>query len=656
MPEPREPTDPVTLEIVRNAFFAIVRQAGRIVVRSSFSPIIRDAFDFCVTIVAPPRPEEDLDLDIVAMNESLAHFSGVMPFAVRNLLFEYGADNLEPGDMIALNNPYKGGNHLYDNAFYKPVFAEGEHVGGIAIKVHLMDLGGKMAGGYSAEKRNVWEEGVTIAGVPVYKRDEPFIPGFNLYLDNTRLPDNMLADLQAVHSAASFAEARLRALVDKYGLATVFEAMRHSLDYAERSMRASLDRVPDGIYEGEDGLDRDAYEDEPFTIRCRINKHGDRLEADFSGTSRQSDSAINCPAFDAANAVYTAVKFLCDPHTPNNSGAFRCIDVVIPEGTFIAVRPPAATTLYFDAAEAVFNAVVKALLPVMPEGGFAGHFGTNMGLVVTGGAVAATEPSSNGSVPEPTHGVPRRAPAAAKRGATTFVAPLISLGGFGAQEGSDGENYVSMSQQNVMDMSVEALEEDYPLLIARKEFLADRAGPGRWRGGAGVVFDRVVLERAEVRPLILHLRRRPWSAGDGEEGRAGAAWRGHPDAGDGAEWLPDTSLDPSRADARLSAIAGTFADDGTVSDAGGWTSSVRAETAEPGTLYRVITPGGGGWGDPFERDPASVLRDVRDGIVSVEGARRDYGVVVAGDADMPVQLEVDEAATAAARKEARDAG
>jgi N-methylhydantoinase B/oxoprolinase/acetone carboxylase alpha subunit len=142
--------DVVTLEIIRNAFIATVRQAGRIVVRSSFSPIIRDAFDFCVTIVAPPRPADDLDLDIVAMNESLAHFSGVMPFAVRNMLWEYGIENLEPGDLIAFNNPYKSGNHIYDNGFFRPVFVDGEFVAAIAIKAHLMDMGGAMAGGYAS--------------------------------------------------------------------------------------------------------------------------------------------------------------------------------------------------------------------------------------------------------------------------------------------------------------------------------------------------------------------------------------------------------------------------------------------------------------------------------------------------------------------------
>ena len=631
--------DVVTLEIVRNAFFAIVRQAGRIIVRSSFSPIIRDAFDFCVTIVAPPRPDDGLDLDIVAMNESLAHFSGVMPFAVRNLIWEYGIENLEAGDLIALNNPYKGGNHIYDNAFFKPVFVDGQFVAGIAVKVHLMDMGGMMAGGYSVEKRSLWEEGVAIAGVPVYKRDQPFVPGFNLYLDNSRLPENMLADIQAVHSACTFAERRVQALVEKYTAQTVFDGMGHSLSYADRSMRNALASLPDGIYTGEDGLDRDAFEDDPYTIRCRINKRGDNLEVDLSGTTRQSGSAINCVAFDAANGVYTAIKFLCDPYTPNNSGAYRCVDVVVPEGSFVGVLPPGATTMYFDAAEAVFNAVTKALLPAMGEAAFGGHFGTNMGLVVTGSS--ASNPSARAAGPGQV--AAGRLGARGPRGAATFVAPLISLGGFGATYGADGENYVSMSQQNVMDMSVESLEEDYPLLIVRKEFVADRGGPGLRRGGAGVVFDRVVIGPAEVRALILHLRRLPWGSSGGQDGRPGGAWRGLADESGFAAWISLAGSDPLQPDANLTPIAGHFLDGRVVGpdEGGDWATSVWSQQITHHALYRVLTPGGGGYGNPRERDPEAVLRDVRDGFVSIEGARRDYGVAVTGDPADPGSLAIE---------------
>ena len=151
-----------------------------------------------------------------------------MPFMVRNMLWEYGIENLRQGDMIALNNPFKGGNHVYDNGFFKPVFVGDRMIGGVAVKAHLMDMGGVTAGGYSTRKRSLFEEGVVISGVPVFRDDEPYTPGFNLYFDNSRLPDNMLADLQALHSACSFAEERLLALAETHGVDTVHDAMAYS--------------------------------------------------------------------------------------------------------------------------------------------------------------------------------------------------------------------------------------------------------------------------------------------------------------------------------------------------------------------------------------------------------------------------------------------
>lgn len=634
----------VTLEIIRSAFFATVRQAGRIILRSSFSPIIRDAFDFCVTLVGPVAPPR-LDLDIVAMNESLAHFSGVMPFMVRNLLWEYGRDNLRPGDLIALNNPFKGGNHIYDNGFYKPVFHGGELIGGVAVKAHLMDMGGVIAGGYSTRKRNVFEEGVVIAGVPVYRDDEPYVPGFNLYFDNSRLPDNMLADLQAMHSACTFAEQRLLSLAETHGVDVLHDAMAYTLDYADRSMREGLARLPDGDFVGEDGIDGDAFHDEPYTVRCAVKKRADAVEVDFSGTTRVAASSVNCSVFDAANGVYTALKFLCDPHNPNNSGAFRAVTVVIPENTFVSALPPAGTTMYFDAAEAVFNAVTKALLSDTAEVGFGGHYGSNMGLLMTGqtaGPGAARRPGALGGFAEQvaaaTQSIPVVLDDADGSGRRLFVAPMLALGGFGASEDGDGENFVSMSQQNIMDMSVESIEDDHPVMVTRKEFVPDTAGPGAHRGGVGVVWDRVVRGEADVVPMLLHLRILPWGVHGGGSGRPGGAWIGE----DGGPLRP---------------LAGHFDADGEATPAATaagrdtWLAGNADVAAGPGTTLRVRTPGAGGWGDPATRDPAAVLRDVRDGFVSVTGAAEDYGVVVRGDADEdPEGLSVDEAATARLRR------
>jgi N-methylhydantoinase B len=627
----------VTLEIIRNAYFAIVRQAGRIILRSSFSPIIRDAFDFCVTLVAPPV-NRGLDLEIVAMNESLAHFSGVMRFMVQNLLWDYGVENLRPGDLIALNNPYKGGNHIYDNGFYKPVFLGDELVGGVAIKAHLMDMGGSAAGGYSVKKRSVWEDGPLISGLPVFKEGVPYVPGFNMYLENTRLPNNMIADLQALNSAASFAEHRLLALVERYGAATVHEAMAYSLDYADRSMRAGVSAIPDGDYYGEDGLDADAYNDRPYRIRASVKKRGELIEVDFSGTTREAESSINCSAYDAANGVYTAVKFLCDPHNPNNSGAFRCIDVVIPEGTFISAGPPAPTTMYFDAAEAAFNAVVRALNGALGEQGLAGHYGTNMGLLVTGtvDGTPAREPDADDFDAEGAGERPTPA-----RSAGIFIAPFFALGGFGATSSGDGENFVSMSQQNLMDMSAEATEEDFPIVVLSKEFVADTGGPGTYRGGAGVVTDRMILNEAELRPLLLHMRVLPWGAFGGGSGRPGGAWIGEP--GHGPERGPAERFRP---------VAGTYDEQGVpvAPGEGEWVFGLVDFQVQPETRFRILTPGAGGWGDPFERDTLAVVNDVRDGFVSIAGARRDYGVVVVGDPETaPEALTVDEDETAAIR-------
>src|SRR5271155_4397649 len=293
----------VTWEILRNSFGATVRQAGRIIQRSSFSPVIRDGNDFCVTLIAPPR-HAGLDLELIAMSESLAHFAGVIPFMVRNLFWEYGEENLEPGDLIAINNPYLAGNHVYDNGFVKPVFVDGHLVGAIAAKAHLVDVGGVAAGGFSVEKRNIFEEGIVLSGIPIYKADKPWTPGFNLYFDNSRLPENMFADVQAVYNGCRFGEERLLALIHRYGQQTVHDAMAYSLDYADRSMRTALAALPDGEYFAEDGLDADPYSDLPYRINCVVRKHDDQLEIDLSGSSAQSDASINCPVYDAANGAY----------------------------------------------------------------------------------------------------------------------------------------------------------------------------------------------------------------------------------------------------------------------------------------------------------------------------------------------------------------
>ncbi len=633
---PQGTLDPVTAEIMRNAFVATVRQMSRLIVRSTFSYIIREAFDFCTAVVAPRHPPE-LDLDIVAMSESLAHFSGCMPFMVRNLAWEYGLENMEDGDLIAINNPYMAGNHIYDNGFFKPIFYQGEFLGALCTKAHILDMGGVVPGGYSVEKRNVWEDGLVITGVPVYKKNRPYKPGFNLYFANSRVPQLVLGDIQALFSAMRFGEKALIGMAQKYGVERLRQAMAYSLDYAERSMRHGFSWLPDGEYCGEDGLDGDFFNDEPYTIKCKVTKKGGEVEVDFSGTSRVAESSMNCTVYDTANAAYTAFKWLFDPVNPNNSGAFRPIHLVLPENTFISALPPHSTTSYFDTAEAVFNAVVKALLNGVKDKGFGGHYGTNMGL------------SCNGWDTRP--GRER-----------FFLVIFVALGAFGATDAGDAEHFVSLSQQNIMDPSVEATEEEFPVLFLRKEFVRDSGGPGKHRGGTSVVWDRVVLDDMEARNLFLHMRILPWGTQGGKEGAPGGAWMVAP----GSWRLQDKGQLPTRHgispaefyQSYAEPLAGYYNPDTHEVDYanGTWYRGLnRVLKLKPETILRIVSPGGGGWGDPLERDTELVKRDVRDGYVSVEGARRDYGVVVRGDPDEdPEALEVDYEATAELRQQRQE--
>ena len=633
---PKGTLDPVAAEIMRNSFVAVVRQMSRLIVRSTFSYIIREAFDFCTAVVAPKQPPE-LELDIVAMSESLAHFSGCMPFMVRNLVDEYGLENMEDGDVIAINNPYMAGNHIYDNGFFKPIYYQGKFLGAICTKAHILDMGGVVPGGYSVEKRNIWEDGLVISGVPVYRNNQPYKPGFNLYFANSRVPHLVLGDIQALFSAMRFGEKALIGLAQKYGVEHLHEAMAYSLDYAERSMRQGFSWLPDGEYSGEDGLDGDFFNDQPYDIKCKVTKKGDEVEVDFSGSSRVAASSMNCTVYDTANGTYTAFKWLFDPVNPNNSGAFRPINLVLPENTFISALPPHSTTSYFDTAEAVFNAVVKALLNGVKERGFGGHYGTNLGL------------SCNG---QDTRSGRER----------FFLVAYVALGAFGATDAGDAEHFVSLSQQNIMDPSVEATEEEFPVLILRKEFVQDSGGPGKHRGGTSVLVDRVVLDDTEARNLFLHMKILPWGCVGGKEGASGGVWMVPPDIWKFEEkgLLPTLNgiSPPGFYRDYTEPLAGYYNPDTHEIDhqGGQWYRGLnRVFQLKRDTTIRIISPGGGGWGDPLERDIELVKRDVRDGYVSLEGAKRDYGVVVKGDPDAdPEALEVDYQATEQIRRSRKE--
>jgi len=355
------------------------------------------------------------------------------------------------------------------------------------------------------------------------------------------------------------------------------------------------------------------------------------LEADFSGTSRQARTSVNCAWPDVKTGVAVALKYLIDPETPFNSGALRDVDVVIPPGTFISAQPPdGAVFAFWEGMNSVLAAVCDAFAEVLGP------------RAIGGEAWALAIHNANGMGPDGTPWISQ-----ALAGGTA--------GPWGATSRGDGDSYSTVMVSNILDASVEALEADAPLLIMRKEYTSDTAGPGTHRGGAAVMKDSLWLTEGEHYTMLFHARH-PSGVGvyGGGDGALGAVWlwdSGAEDASVGPRFIPSST----EVYADAIPIAGAM-DDSNKPDPQGTFHFFGAQPiwrVHPYATWRYLSNGGGGWGDPFARDPVSVVRDVRDGYVSIEGAARDYRVVVLGDPERrPEELEIDEEGTGRLRQAA----
>jgi N-methylhydantoinase B len=385
--------------------------------------------------------------------------------------------------------------------------------------------------------------------------------------------------------------------------------------------------LPDGDYEGSDSIDADGIDaDEEYTVKLVLRKRGERLEADFSGSSRQARTSINGGALDAKTAIGVGLKMLLDPASEFTSGTFRDIDIVIPPGSIASALPPDGPIfLYWEIESVIMAAILRALSQALGEDAIGGDYGsTNV------------------------HNAYGRAP-----DGTPWACSALAGGENGPWGGSkvgDGDGCSCTYLLNIMSPSTESLEVDFPLTILRREFVPDSAGPGANRGGAAITRDVQWKQPAEHQTIPVRFRH---SSGlgvkGGRDGALGGVWIFGKDGAEtvGAETL--VAIDDDSVYADTTVVAGTMNPTTMAPEEGGrffYYCETPVWSTETGATWRYLTNGGGGWGDPLERDPERVKRDVRDGYVSVEGAKRDYGVVVIGDPHRePEQLRVDAEAT-----------
>lgn len=624
----RYATDRFTATVLASRFRYVVQHMCTDLLQSAFSVILRDWYDFAATLSGPPS----LGYPMPAVSNSLFVFVGTMTDAIRNAVEEFGVDALREGDVLICNDPYRVGTHVNDLLFCRPVFRRGQIVAFVNLRAHMLDMGGVVPGGFAGTKENVYDTGLVLGPTLLYHEDRPVKSTWNLIFDNTRFGALLKPDMKTICNNLRLGERLMLESIERYGLAAVHGAMAYSCDSSAETMAAKLASVPDGDYVGAATIDCDGMDDsEEYTVRTRVSIRGGRAEVDFSGSSRQARTSINAGWLDTKTAVAVALKFLLDPRSPFTSGAFRPIDIVLPEGTFFSAMPPdGAIFLYWESSEAVLQAIFRALAPALGADAVGGDT-TSIGVH-----------NASGLRPD---GTP--------------WASMAECGGehgpWSATKAGDADSYTIIYMANNIDIATEAMEANTPVVVLRKEIATDTAGAGYNRGGAAIQKDTLWLTDAQQHCMPLHFKRPSgFGVNGGGDGPTGGVWVFEPEVLGPEGKLRLVGNTPAEF-ARATPVAGRL-DPGTHRpDASGpyhYFAKVRVWKTRPRTMFRYLTNGGGGFGDPFTREPERVLRDVRDEYVSIEAAARDYGVVVVGDPrGDPEGLRVDRAATERLRRE-----
>lgn len=615
-------TDPFTASVLSNRLRAAAQHVATGLLHRAFSPIIALAMDYVCAILGPPEQ----NYRMVTATNGLTVFLGTLQDGVRVAVEEYGVDRLAPGDLLICNDPSRVGNHANDVCFIRPVFHSGRLVGFMVLRAHVIDIGGITPGGFDTNKKNVYETGLIIGPRLLFQAEEPVRETFTMIFDNSRFGEIQLPDYKTIHSCCRFGESLIVESIDRYGVDAYLGTLEYSCDTTAERMRLAIAELPDGDYEGQAGIDADGVDaDEEYLVRVQIAKRGDRIEADFSGSSRQARTAINAGALDAKTAVGVGLKVLLDPLGHFTSGSFRNIDIVIPPGTIASALPPdGAIFFYWEVANTVMTALIDALGDALGDRAVGGDCGSN------------NVHNAFGVRPD---GTPWAAGAVA--GAET--------GPVGADRHRDGEGHVCPYLINIISPATEGIEAQFPVMVMRKEYAADTAGTGLHRGGAAILKDIQWTGPAQHQVAPFRFRK-PSGLGvhGGASGIQGGLWVFGMDGADTGFVDAD---DSAYADAK--AIAGVMNPETNRLDPDGeyaYYASQRTWSTQPGATFRYLTNGGGGWGEPTARDPEAVKRDVRDGYVSVEAAAIHYGVVVLGDPETdPEGLRVDADATAALR-------
>ncbi len=449
--------DPFTLEILWSRLIAIVDEAAATLIRTSFSTVVRESYDF--SCVLTDRHGNSL----AQASLSIPSFIGTLPRTVKLFLETFPAATLQPGDVLITNDMWLGTGHLPDINVAKPIFRDGRLVAFAASVAHAPDIGGKMR---SPDPREVFEEGLQIPRMKLHEAGRPNAPLLEILRYNVRVPDQVIGDLDAQLAGLAVMERRLRELMDEHGLDSVDPLAATIQGLSERAMRQAIAALPDGDYDNELQTDGLAV---PVTLRLKLSVRGDAIHIDFAGTSEQVDRALNVvPSYRDAYTVYP-LKCALSPRIPNNEGAWRPITIEAPEGSILNPRYPAAGGSRALVGHYLPPLVFGALAPAIPDRVMAAA-GSPLWCINLAGE---------------------------SRSGRRFAAMFFVNGGFGAAAGRDGYPCLTFPS-NVSNTPVEIMETTAPIRILEKRLVPDSGGTGEFRGGLGQV---LTVQNLSARPV-----------------------------------------------------------------------------------------------------------------------------------------------------------
>lgn len=549
--------DPIEFELFKNAIHAIADEMAVTICRTTYSGVLRDNMDFSTALC-------DGAGKMVAQGLTLPLHLGSVPTALEWVLAKYDTE-MAPGDIYIVNDPFAGGMHLPDIFLFKPLFADGKRIAITAAICHHADVGGRVPGSNASDSTEIYQEGLRIPPLKLYERGQRNETLWTLIETNVRIPVQVFGDLRAQLAACHIAENQFDDLVRRYGTDKVERYMAEVIDYAERLTRAAIAELPDGEVSFEDWIDDDGIDvGQPIRLFVTLRKQGDGMVVDWTGSSEQVKGAINATLSFTKAVSYAAIRSVLPGQIPANEGLFRAIEVKAPPGTITNMVLPGACAARGLTGFRMGDCMFGALAMMLPDKVFAASDGGNTGVSI-GGYDANRKP---------------------------FIYVDFACGTWGGRPWADGLQGNTNMFANMASQSVEVIESEQPMQILSYEFVPDRAGPGKFRGGAPYRRDYRFLEREAVLQVRSDRRDiRPYGLYGGLPGKPS-----------------QNTLNPGSNSRPLP-------------------SKFNIEIHQ-GDVFRHELAGGGGWGDPLERDPAMVLADVRNELVSPQAAADEYGVVV----------------------------